>query len=368
MLRVLALIPGFPDVPKAWPPSLLLERLAERVELTVATWSYPDRPQPYALGRIQVVPLRRMRHLSAAAHLASLARPELVHAFWALQPGALGVTLAKVWGVPSVVSALGGEVVSLPQVPFGSTASPWMRTLARVSLRGADAVIAGSQSQLQACWRLAKLQRALVLPVGFHERFTPLPARERDERVRLLAIGALLPVKRVGLILEALARLGARYSLEIAGKGPLEAALVSQARALGVGARVRFLGEIDGPALLEALRCADLVVHASAHEGGSVALLEALATSRPVVSTAVGAAPELLADGAGVLAGANAAGIAIAIERATAALDTVHRPAAERAAKAVHERWVVDAVAATLLNLYEELTCPGAGQRGAGPG
>jgi teichuronic acid biosynthesis glycosyltransferase TuaC len=204
--------------------------------------------------------------------------------------------------------------------------------------------------------------------VGFHERFTPQPLRERDDRVRLLAIGSLLPVKRVGLILEALARLDSRYTLEVAGKGPLEAALTAQARALGLAERVRFLGEIDGPSLLEALRRTDLVVHASAHEGGSIALLEALATARPVVSTAVGAAPELLAEGAGVLAEANARGFADAIERATSALDTRHRPAVERASKRVRERWVVEAVATTLLELYEELTSRGEVRRGAAPG
>jgi glycosyltransferase involved in cell wall biosynthesis len=363
MPRVLAIIPGFPDRAEAWPPSLLLERLAHRVDLTVATWSYPDRPRPYWHRQVHVIPLRRLRRASPAALAELIPRPDLVHGFWALQPGALAVALAALWRRPAVVSALGGEVTDLPPVGFGSTGSLWLRGLARASLAAADAVVVGSQLQLQACWRLARLRRSLVLPVGIHERFVPQPRRPADGTVRLLAVGSLVAVKRVALLVEALAQLPARFTLALAGDGPLRAALEAQVKALGLLGRVRFLGELKGEEILAALRDADLVVHASAHEGGCIALLEALASERPVVSTRVGAAPELLAEGAGTLSEGTPRELAQAIERTVANLERVHRPAVERTSREVRARWGVEAVAAELEALYADLTDRGGARR-----
>jgi glycosyltransferase involved in cell wall biosynthesis len=356
VLRVLALIPGFPDRAEAWPPSLLLERLAERVDLTVGTWSYPDRARPYWHRQAHIVPLRRLRHTALSSWAALLPRPELVHAFWALQPGALGAALASAWRVPLVVSALGGEVVHLPEVGFGSAGSAWHRALARLSLSRARVVVAGSQLQLEACRRLAPVPRARVLPVGVHERFQPLPTNPTRGRIALLAVGSLVPVKRTGLLLEALALLPSSFSLTIVGDGPQREALGARARSLGVHSRVHFQGELEGEGVLEALRQADVFVHASAHEGGAVALLEALACARPVVSTAVGAAPELLADGAGELAEPTPAALARAVMQVAEGLETKYRAAAMRASAQVRQHFGVEAVARSLVALYGELS------------
>ena len=83
--------------------------------------------------------------------------------------------------------------------------------------------------------------------------------------------------------------------LLIAGRGDREAALREQARRLGIEARVRFLGlRHDVPVLLE---MCEAFVQPSLSEGLSIAILEAMAAGRPVVTTRVGGNPELVMDG-----------------------------------------------------------------------
>jgi glycosyltransferase involved in cell wall biosynthesis len=101
----------------------------------------------------------------------------------------------------------------------------------------------------------------------------------------------------------------------LAGRGDREAALREQARSLGIDGHVRFLGlRRDVPALLA---IADLFVLPSLSEGLSIALLEAMAAGRAVVTTRVGGNPELVVDGeTGVLVPpADAPALASAVSR-----------------------------------------------------
>jgi glycosyltransferase involved in cell wall biosynthesis len=93
-----------------------------------------------------------------------------------------------------------------------------------------------------------------------------------------------------------LQRRGTDFVLAIAGDGILEERLRSLARQLELGQRVRFLGRISETQLRDLYATADLsVLPTIAYEGFGMATIESLASGTPVVGTAVGATPELLA-------------------------------------------------------------------------
>jgi glycosyltransferase involved in cell wall biosynthesis len=71
--------------------------------------------------------------------------------------------------------------------------------------------------------------------------------------------------------------------------------LVTQAKALGIGNRVRFLGQRSD--VLAIMRSLDLLVLNSTSEAFPLTVLEALACGAPLLSTAVGGVPELITDG-----------------------------------------------------------------------
>jgi glycosyltransferase involved in cell wall biosynthesis len=101
----------------------------------------------------------------------------------------------------------------------------------------------------------------------------------------------------------------------VAGDGPLRGRLRSQADELGLEDRLAFLGQReDIPRLLAA---SDVFVLPSLYEGTSLAVLEAMAAGRPVVSSRIGGTDELVVDGeSGVLVPAgDADALAAAIRR-----------------------------------------------------
>jgi len=110
----------------------------------------------------------------------------------------------------------------------------------------------------------------------------------------LLAMGRLHDAKAHDVALDALSRLPDAF-LWIAGVGPQEAKLRAMATALGVDARVRFLGwRADASALY---RTADLCVFPSRYEPLGNTVIQAWAHGLPVVAAASQGPGALIRDG-----------------------------------------------------------------------
>jgi glycosyltransferase involved in cell wall biosynthesis len=114
----------------------------------------------------------------------------------------------------------------------------------------------------------------------------------------VVGVGRLHPQKGWDILVAALALLRSQVPAVravIAGEGPRADALAEQVRALGLDRTLGLVGpDPDAAALLAA---ADVVVVPSVWESGPLVLAEAMWLGRPVVSTPVGFAPELLGDG-----------------------------------------------------------------------
>ncbi|MBW4091094.1 MAG: glycosyltransferase [Proteobacteria bacterium] len=111
----------------------------------------------------------------------------------------------------------------------------------------------------------------------------------------VLALSRLHPKKGLDTLLDAMAALGADYHLWLAGEGALLGALEAQARRLGLGARVHFLGwRTDRAALLGA---ADVCVLPSRYEPFGTVILEAWAADVPLVAAASAGPAATVADG-----------------------------------------------------------------------
>lgn len=118
-----------------------------------------------------------------------------------------------------------------------------------------------------------------------------------DGEIFLLTTRRLDP--RMGLeeLLGALAATGdRRLTLAITGDGGQRALLEALARSLAISDRVHFLGRVSERELRALYASADLfVLPTVAYEGFGMSTVEALASGTPVLGTAVGATPEILA-------------------------------------------------------------------------
>ncbi|WP_426201255.1 glycosyltransferase [Pseudomonas sp. TWP3-1] len=114
----------------------------------------------------------------------------------------------------------------------------------------------------------------------------------------IVAVGRLARQKGFDVLLEAFAQLPDRRArLIIFGEGTLRAELLEQAASLGIAERIDLPGYAADP--LAQISAADCFVLSSRFEGSPNALVEALSTGTPVISTRCPYGPqEILADGA----------------------------------------------------------------------
>jgi glycosyltransferase involved in cell wall biosynthesis len=114
----------------------------------------------------------------------------------------------------------------------------------------------------------------------------------------LVSVGRLEPEKGYDVLLRAFARVAPEFpdwDLVIAGDGTQREPLAALVRALGLAGRARLAGHIAEPGTV--LAEGAIFVMASRYEGFPNALLEAMASGLPVISTACVGSCELVAEG-----------------------------------------------------------------------
>ena len=150
-------------------------------------------------------------------------------------------------------------------------------------------------------------ERASLVPNGIDlEQFRAAAASPQHRLVLGLppkgqligCVGNLRVEKNHQLGLQALARLANKENeihLILCGDGDQRSKLECLAQSLCIADRVTFLGfRLDVPEILAAL---DLVLLPSSYEGLPISVLEAWASSKPIVATAVSGIEELVRDG-----------------------------------------------------------------------
>ncbi len=138
--------------------------------------------------------------------------------------------------------------------------------------------------------------------------FLPAPATSPP---RLSSIGRMVPKKGFDVLLRALALLrdaGMAFEAELVGDGPMRSELVRLAAGLNLDGMVRFAGALEPQEAAASLLRSHVFVLACRQgadgdmDGIPVALMEAMALGRPVVSTRLSGIPELIPEGCGLLA------------------------------------------------------------------
>jgi glycosyltransferase involved in cell wall biosynthesis len=120
----------------------------------------------------------------------------------------------------------------------------------------------------------------------------------REGRVSMVGVGSLWPVKRWDRLLLAgleLKRRGYESLIQIAGTGPLRSALDQRTQDLGLGDRVKFVGQVED--IPKFLSDALFVVHTSDSEGCPNVIMEAQACGRAVVAMNAGDISQLVENG-----------------------------------------------------------------------
>jgi glycosyltransferase involved in cell wall biosynthesis len=129
---------------------------------------------------------------------------------------------------------------------------------------------------------------------------TPAPPRPAGGDIVVAMVGGLIWRKGYEYALCALRAArdrGAECRLEIAGEGPDRERIEAAIGDLGLGRSVHLHGQLHPADILGLLRRSDVFLHSSLSEGISNAVLEAMATGLPVVTTDAGGMAEVVTDG-----------------------------------------------------------------------
>jgi len=273
-------------------------------------------------------------------------------------------TLPLAWNGPAVVTIHDLIHVKHPGFfPFG--AALYARAIAGAAARRARLVIADSQAARDDIVALLGVDpgRVRVVPLGVSPGYAPPPGAEVEAFRRaaglpagyVLYVGARKRHKNVGVVLEALARLGdAAPPLVLAGPpwSP-DDPLARAARGLGIDGAVRFSGDLhDDAAMARLYAGASMLVQPSLIEGFGLPPLEAMACGVPVIASDIPALRETL-EGAAVLvppAEPDAWAAAIAAQAA----DGARREAFAAAGIARAARYTWAETAARTRAVYEE--------------
>jgi glycosyltransferase involved in cell wall biosynthesis len=232
-------------------------------------------------------------------------RPRIVHTHTA-KAGVVGRCAAIVTGVPLRVHTFHGHAFD---GYFSRTRTLVFLWIERLLARFTHRVVAISELQrhdLCDVYRVVPWRRCTVIPLGFDLRPFALAERRRGELRRELGIpedrpligivGRLVPIKNHEMFFDVARRvLDARDAgFLVVGDGELRADLERMASARGLADRTVFLGwRRDLDVIYADL---DVVVLTSINEGTPVAVIEAMASARPVVATRVGGVADVVED------------------------------------------------------------------------
>jgi len=316
-LRLGLITPGFSADEQDWAiPVLhnLFAGLADRHALRVFALRYPPAPRAYTIGKLGVraigggqstglarLPLL-LRSLQAIYEQARHEPFDLLHAFWADEPGFVAAAAGRLLRIPIVVSLMGGELVGLANIAYGSQLSRLNPFLIRTALGSANRVTAGSLALKRLAAGRQPTVDPLLLPLGVDtQRFRPGQVEPEASPLRagsfnLLQVASLSPVKDHPTALRALQLLhaqGAQVHLHLVGEGPAEPEVRRTIAGLGLEAQVTLHGWVPHDRMPDYYRAADVCLLTSVYEAQAMTVLEAAACGRPVVGTAVGVLPEL---------------------------------------------------------------------------
>lgn len=314
----------------------------------------------------------RLFHLSPKARidpflLAQLSglmkreKPDLVHTHL-FKSDFHGRLAARLAGVPSVVSTLHNNDVWARQFPLGQ--------IYGATARFADALIAVSQEVKQYHLRYTGVPEHKIVTIenGVDlKRFSNLDngqsAKLRkefniDDSAPLFGIiGRLVPQKDHFLFLKAAVDIlekapSSRFL--VVGDGELRSAIEEEAKRLSLLPALIFTGiRRDIPEILNAI---DVLVFSSKWEGLPVTLLEGMAASRPVVSTAVDGVRDVIKDGiTGILVPAgNYSALAQACLKLVDDID-LRKKMGSAGRELVSEKYSVDSMINQIADLYGRL-------------
>ena len=278
---------------------------------------------------------------------------DLCHAFFAFPSGWLCYKTAG--RLPYILSLRGSDVPGY-NIRLGLDYK-LLAGLFRRIWSGASLIAANSRGLSELAKKFMPNLDIVVIPNGINiNDYHPNLAKTINKPINLLSVGRLISRKRIDWLIEGVAlavKEGLDVRLNIVGEGNLLNELEKRAADLGVYDRIIFMGLVQRRQMPNIYRASDIFVMASAHEGMSNAMLEAIASGLPVVTTPCEGAEELVSDNGIIVQYPDLHSFVTAIK--TIVADTEKYQVMSKAGRTIAEKFSWSAVADKYIQYYEQL-------------
>jgi colanic acid/amylovoran biosynthesis glycosyltransferase len=251
-----------------------------------------------ASARARLVNLIAFPKGLAVAHELRRLGVDHIHAAWLTTPATIAYIASRMTGIPYSITAHQHDIFAQNLTAEKARSARFIRAISGRNCRHL-------REQLEPV--LAARCTVGHLGVDLPEQAPQPPARTP----RILCAARLCAWKGHRFLLQALALLrdrGVDFTCDLAGDGELRQEIAASIATLGLGDRVRMLGNVPHAQLTASLASGayDLFALASTerggeHEGIPVAAMEAMAAGLPVVATRTGSFDELVDDASGKL-------------------------------------------------------------------
>jgi glycosyltransferase involved in cell wall biosynthesis len=241
-----------------------------------------------------------------------------------------------------------GSLEEFQKAEHGATVRylKWQRD---ATMRTASRVVVPSRylAELTLAWGL-EAPRIRVIPnpvpdVNCSELREEVRRRLGLNRPTFVFAGRLVDAKNLPLAIAALEH-AEGAELVLLGDGPQAAAVTAAVAQSGLGDRISMKGAVPRAAALEWMRAADAAVLSSDWENFPHAAVEALAAGTPVIATAVGGVPEIIASGVNGLLVSRGDTRGFGAAMSSVARDAALRRKLRAGARATAERFATERV------------------------
>ena len=177
----------------------------------------------------------------------------------------------------------------------------------KASAKSADAVVVSSKLEYEDAVEFGiKKNKLHVIPMGIDvNEYINKPVRPNKNTINILFVGRIARVRRIELLLQAVAKLPIRFYLTLVG-GEEKTSSLSRSgyldelkklcKNLNINDRVTFIGPVAQDELSNWYSKGDIFVYSSLYENFGQPILEAAAAGLPIVSTPVGVAKEIITE------------------------------------------------------------------------
>ena len=270
--------------------------------------SLPSLPLPTNTPYRLTLPLVSRQHVNNV-----IKRLHLIHVHSLFVTGWTGLRYARRYGMPIVYTYHTQLEAYAHYVPIDPHATRFATSqLTRTFGNLVDAVIVPTPSMAEHLREMGIESRIEIIPSGIDVAHFASGARRDDVRATMgarggdrliLFVSRLAKEKNADLLLTALAGVSdPAVKLAIAGDGPAREDLQALALELGVGERVRFLGNVAREALPDFYASADAFAFPSTTETQGLVQAEALAAGTRVIAADVASNRDVLADAGRLIA------------------------------------------------------------------